>query len=164
MKLKKIFHKKSLKKAVALGLAAVTMAGSLAGCGKSDSKDDSTSSGSTSSAGTESGGGNSDRPALTLTVFSERANYSGMQEGWSAKILKDKFNVELNIVPNGEGVFNTRMESGNLGDIIVFGSEGDYMQARDAGLLFDWEEDNVLQDYGSYIKEHMPYALEKNRA
>ena len=79
MKLKKIFHKKSLKKAVALGLAAVTMAGSLAGCGKSDSKDDSTSSGSTSSAGTESGGGNSDRPALTLTVFSERANYSGMQ-------------------------------------------------------------------------------------
>ncbi|HBE10507.1 MAG: hypothetical protein IKQ63_07555 [Eubacterium sp.] len=164
MKLKKIFHKKSLKKAVALGLAAVTMAGSLAGCGKSDSKDDSTSSGSTSSAGTESGGGNSDRPALTLTVFSERANYSGMQEGWSAKILKDKFNVELNIVPNGEGVFNTRMESGNLGDIIVFGSEGDYMQARDAGLLFDWEEDDTLKDYGPYILENMPYALEKNRS
>ena len=97
MKLKKFFSKKTLRKTAAVGLAAMTMLGSFSGCGKKNDGDS-----------TEGGG--SSRPAVTLTVFSERANYSGMQEGWTAKILKDKFNVELNIVPNGEGVFDTRME------------------------------------------------------
>ena len=126
---------KRLKKAAAVGLAAMTMLSSFGGCGKKNDSDGGNGG---------DGGEGSSRPAVTLNVFSERANYSGMQEGWSAKILKDKFNVELNIVPNGEGVFDTRMESGNLGDIIAFGSEADYIQARDSGLLFDWEEDDVL--------------------
>lgn len=165
--MRKFFSRKSMRRKAALGLVMATMLGTLAGCGgsagsSSTNADASGGSESQSSSGSSTPDG-SDREAVTLTVFSERANYSGMQEGWGAKILKDKFNVEMNIVPNGEGVFDTRMESGNLGDIVIFGSENDYMQARDAGLLFDWEEDNILQDYGSYIKEHMPYALEKNR-
>jgi multiple sugar transport system substrate-binding protein/putative aldouronate transport system substrate-binding protein len=118
------------------------IAGSFSGCGSSS--------------------GSSSEP-ITLTVFSERANYSGEQLGWSAQVLLDKFNVKLNIVPNSDGVFDTRMESGDLGDIVVFGSETDYAQARDAGLLFDWEEDDLLSEEGSYIQENMPYALEKNR-
>ena len=132
--MKKWFSKKSLRKKAALGLAMATMLGALTGCGGSSTG--TTGSDGTSADSSEAGstGSASDREAITLTVFSERANYSGMQEGWGAKLLKDKFNVELNIVPNGEGVFDTRMESGNLGDIVIFGSEGDYMQARDAGL------------------------------
>ena len=35
-------------------------------------------------------------------------------------------------------------------------------QAVQKGMLFDWNEDDILTDYGPYIKEHMPYALEKN--
>ena len=163
---------KTIRRTLATGLALAAMMGTMAGCGGSSSSStaSSGSTDSTASSGGESSGSSKavnpedfKRDTLTLNVFSQRANYSGLQEGWSAKMMKDLFNVEINIVPNGEGVFDTRMESGNLGDIVVFGSENDYMQARDAGLLFDWEEDNTLADYGAYIKEHMPYALEKNR-
>jgi len=145
---KKKFVKKALKRVGALALSAAFMVSSLAGCGSSSDSDSSTSS--------------SDDP-ITITVFSQRANYSGEQIGWSAKVLKDKFNVVLNIVPNGDGVFDTRMESGDLGDIVIFGSEPDYITAMNAGLLFDWEEDDTLADCGSYIQENMYYNLERNR-
>ena len=171
--MKKHFTKRSVRRTLAAGLALAAMMTTMAGCGGSSNSSttaDSAGTSSGTSSGNESGGSGKavnpedfERDTLTLTVFSQRANYSGLQEGWSAKMMKDLFNVELNIVPNSEGVFDTRMESGNLGDIVVFGSENDYMQARDAGMLFDWEEDNTLADYGAYIKEHMPYALEKNR-
>lgn len=101
---------------------------------------------------------------ITLTVYSQRANYAGEQRGWSAKVFEDKFNLKLNIVNNSGGAFNTRMESGDLGDIVVFGSESDYLQAMNAGLLYNWEEDGLLDEYGAYIKENMHYALEKNRS
>ena len=29
------------------------------------------------------------------------------------------------------------------------------------GMLFDWNEDDILSDYGPYIKQNMPYALRK---
>lgn len=35
---------------------------------------------------------------LKLTVFSTTANYAGPQTGWFAKVIKDKFNIELDIV------------------------------------------------------------------
>lgn len=104
------------------------------------------------------------REPVTLTVFSELANYSGLQSGWSAAVLKDKFNVELNIIPGSDGTYETRVESGNLGDIVVFGSDGEhYQNAVKLGLLYDWEEDDLLGEYGAYIKEHMGPALENNR-
>lgn len=104
----------------------------------------------------------SDEP-ITLTVYSQLANYSGEQIGWFAQVLKEKFNVVLNIVSDGDGVFVTRMESGNLGDIVIFGGDStDYLQAIDNGMLFDWNEDNLLEEYGPYIKENMGKALEKN--
>ena len=129
------------KKIIALVLAAVMICGMLAGCGSSGSKDD----------------------TITLTVFSELANYSGEQVGWIAQLLKEKFNVVLNIIPSTDGVYETRMESGNLGDIVVWGSDGEnYTRALEAGLLYDWNEDNLLEEYGPYIYENMQAALEKN--
>lgn len=105
-------------------------------------------------------GSNSKKP-ITLTVYSQRANYSGEQTGWFAKVMLDKFNVKLNIVNDADGVFVTRMESGDLGDIVIL-SENDYIEAIDKGLLFEWNQDDLLTEYGSYIKENMPFALEKN--
>lgn len=102
---------------------------------------------------------------LTLTVYSQLANYSGEQIGWFAKILKDRFNVIMNIIPEADGTFATRMESGDLGDIVVFGNDADdYKSAVSAGMLLDWEEDNILQDYGPYVADNMQIALEKNRS
>lgn len=130
----------------AMALQAVTMAG----CG------------SNAASGQSAKNSNSDAP-IKLTVYSQLANYSGIQTGWSAKILKDKFNVELNIIPESDGVFETRMESGDLGDIVIWGDDTDhYHQAIDAGLLYDWNEDDLLADYGPYIKENMSKALDKN--
>ncbi len=101
---------------------------------------------------------------IELTIYSQLANYSGEQVGWFAKVLLDKFNVKVTIVNDADGVFVTRMESGNLGDIIMFGSDsGNYIEAIDKGMLFDWNEEDLLTEYGPYIKENMPKALEKNQ-
>ena len=111
-----------------------------------------------------SGCGSKKQEVVTLDVFSQVANYSGMQTGWISDILKEKFNVKLNIIPDGDGVYETRMEGGDLGDIIIWGNEGDkYTEAVKSGLLYDWNEDDVLKDYGPYIKKHMPDAIKKNQ-
>ena len=100
---------------------------------------------------------------VTLDVFDQLANYSGEQIGWFGQIMLDKFNVKLNIIPDSDGVYETRMESGNLGDLVLWGNDSDeYQQAVSKGMLFDWNEDDILSDYGPYIKQNMPYALEKN--
>lgn len=133
---------KKMKKVAALTLSAAMTMGLLSGCGNS--------------------AGNSNGP-ITITVFSQLANYSGEQAGWSADILLDKFNVVLNIVPDLNGTYQTRMEAGDLGDIVVFGSNGDeYLNAVNAGLLYDWNEDDLLAEYGPYIQEHMSNALAQN--
>lgn len=100
---------------------------------------------------------------ITLDVFDQLANYSGEQIGWFGQVMLEKFNVKLNLIPDPDGVYETRMESGNLGDIVIWGQDGDeYLQAVNKGMLFDWNEDDILSDYGPYIKENMPYALDKN--
>ncbi len=75
--------------------------------------------------------------------------------------MKEKFNVELNIINNPDGTFATRMESGNLGDIVVFGAPDQYAQAATAGLLLDWEDEDILADFGPYISENLQPALDK---
>ncbi len=149
--------KKLLTKCLALTMAAAL----LAGCGSTATKQNQGSSEST--LGIERSSLYSDKE-ITLNVYSQLANYSGEMQGWFAKILKEKWNVKINIIMEGDGVYETRMESGNLGDIVVWGSDGkQYQQAVENGMLYDWEEDDLLEDYGSYIKEHMNKALEKNR-
>lgn len=134
---------KKMKKLAALSLCAAMTTGLLSGCGNA--------------------GGNKSGEPVTITVFSQLANYSGEQSGWSGDILLEKFNVILNIVPDLQGAYQTRMEAGNLGDIVVFGSNGDqYINAVNAGLLLDWNEDDLVQTYGPYIYEHMQNAMKQN--
>lgn len=116
------------------------------------------------SASALTGCGSKKNEVIKLNVYSQLANFSGKQIGWSADILKKKFNVELNIIPEGDSVFETRMTSGNLGDIVVWGADNDkYPLAVKNNLLFGWEDDNVLDEYGPYIKKNMPDALKKNK-
>ena len=85
-----------------------------------------------------------DGEPITINVYSQLANYSGIQAHWSADLLLDKFNVKINIIPDSDGTYATRMESGNLGDIVVWGADGDkYQDAVSQGLLLDWEEDDL---------------------
>jgi len=106
------------------------------------------------------------KETVTLQVYSQLANFSGLQTGWFADLMLKKFNVKLNIVsqPAGSGVLQTRMASGNLGDIVVWGNDQeDYVNAYKAGMLFDWNEEGLLDEYGPYVKANMPFALEKNK-
>ncbi len=101
---------------------------------------------------------------ITLTVYSQLANMSGNQEGWMAKILLDKFNVILNIIPEDNAVYESRVEAGNIGDIVVWGSAGnDYINAVNNELLYDWNENELLQKHGEYIAKNMVDALEYNQ-
>ena len=103
---------------------------SLSGCGKDEKIDDKDNI-ETGNDNVENNGADvTDEGPITLTVYSQLANYSGEQIGWFGQIMLDKFNVKLNIVNDEDGVFVTRMESGHLGDIVIFGSDGDqYLQA-----------------------------------
>lgn len=80
---------------------------------------------------------------LVVDVFDSLANYQGIQSGWFAKIIKDKFNMELNIIaPNvsggGDTLFDTRAAAGNLGDLVIFGaSDGSLEDLANSGLLLD---------------------------
>jgi multiple sugar transport system substrate-binding protein/putative aldouronate transport system substrate-binding protein len=106
------------------------------------------------------------KETLTLQVFDQLANYSGLQAGWFADVMLKKFNVKLNIIsqPVGSGVLQTRMASGSLGDIVIWGNDQEeYVNAYKGGMLFDWNDEKLLDNYGPYIKANMPFALEKNK-
>lgn len=109
-------------------------------------------------------GAQGNKGPVTLTVYSQLANYSGLQTGWMGDLLLDKFNVKLNIVPDSDGIFQTKMGDKDLGDIIIWGGKSDqYTQALNAGLLYDLEEDNLINDFGKDIVTNMPDALQTNR-
>lgn len=80
---------------------------------------------------------------LTIDVFDAQANYQGIQSGWFAELVKEKFNMELNIIaPNvaggGDTLFQTRSAAGNLGDIVLYSAQGGKLQDLvTAGLIQD---------------------------
>ena len=167
-----------LRKRIAAGILSAMMTLSLVGCNSgstsstSSSNSSSTGGSSSTSEPTAPGSENLEEADLTdiipketvkLNVYSQLSNFSGMQQGWFAKIMKDKFNVELNIIDNADGTFATRLESKDLGDIVLFGNEGDFAKAVQAGLLLDWEDEDILKDYGPYMNANLTKAFEKNR-
>jgi putative aldouronate transport system substrate-binding protein len=80
---------------------------------------------------------------IVVDVFDSLANFQGIQSGWFAKIVKDKFNMQLNIIaPNiasgGDTLFEMRSASGNVGDLIISSTENGYLQDLvDEGLIID---------------------------
>lgn len=154
------------KKFLAVALSC-SMVFSLAACGSNNannaSSDDVETSADASGDTAEAVEFEKPEETVTLNVYTQTANYSGEQIGWFAQVMLEKFNVKLNIIPNAEGVFQTRMENGDLGDIIVFGGDMDqYTQAVEKEMLFDWNDEDLLATYGSYIQENMAQALEHN--
>lgn len=139
--------RKRSKKVLALLLSAV-MAASVAGCGSkgtaSQPAQENTAAGTDEAAGTAAAEGDENTGSayadtLTIDVFAENANYQGLQSGWFAKIIKDKFNIELNIIaPNisGQSIYQTRSAAGELGDIVCLGSEK-MKDCVEAGLIYD---------------------------
>ncbi len=112
----------------------------------------------------------SELPYLELTVYSEMADYSGEQTGWFAKIIKDKFNIGLNIIAanqeGGDAKFATMMASGDLGDMMIFSDcNGDnFKAALEMGMMYDMDKDGTLATYAPYIAQHYQSAVERSRS
>jgi len=114
-------------------------------------------------AGCSQSGGKSGE-VVDIIIYTQLANFAGEQTGWAGEILREKFGVRVTIINEMDGGFATRMAGGFLGDIVIFGSDGNqYLDAVEAGMLLDWEKDDMLKDFGPYIYENMQQALDKNR-
>lgn len=151
------------KKLISLLCAGAMTASLLVGCGSSsESADSSAASESEKSTETTAEADSTDSTAsdgdtMTIEIFDVAANYQGVQTGWFAKVVKDRFNIELNIIAPqvaGDAIYQTRSSSGNLGDILILES-GQFKECVDAGLIKDisadiWNYSN-LADYKDQI-------------
>lgn len=148
------------KRVLATVLATVLMASTvLSGCGNSGQQSADSGSGSQTqdesapaqdggdASGTDESASGGAAPAashdeeLTLEVYDVAANYQGLQTGWYGKILKDKFNIVLNIIApqvsgDGDALYQTRTAAGNLGDIVLL-DNADMLECVDVGLIAD---------------------------
>lgn len=134
-----------LKRQLSFTIAAVLVLSLVfSGCSKktidssnTDSKvEDTKTEGNSNDDGSSSA---SDLEPMTLEVYSQAANFQGEQPGWTAKILKDKFNVTLNIIAPqvaGGDIFAARSASGFLGDIVVL-DNADIQSCIKSGLIYD---------------------------
>ena len=123
------------------------------GCSKkNDDKANDNTTNNTSNTDTNANNNNSSttddtaKPAelepMVLEVYSQPANFQGEQVGWTAKILKDKFNITLNIIAPqvaGGDIFAARSASGFLGDLVVL-DNADIQACIKSGLIYDVTE------------------------
>ncbi len=163
------------RKAVSLMLVMVLML-SLVLSGCSDKKTNDKAAGSPTTEGAKATDGASDTPSainhsntLTLEVYDVAANYQGIQSGWFGKVIKDKFNLELNIIApqasgDGEALYQTRTSAGDLGDIILLDNPK-LQDCIQAGLIADITgEVNNSTNLKQYLDQYKTYnaGLEGN--
>ena len=117
------------KRVISAFLCTVMAVSLLTGCGSDEKK-------SADNKGSKDG---NYEEFITVDVYDEFANYQGVQSGWFAKIVKDKFNMELNIIaPNvaggGQTLYQTRSAAGELGDLVFVNlpEEGDSVSVGEA--------------------------------
>lgn len=137
------------KRVISVMLCAAMAVTMLAGCG-----------GSKKTESTGSKDGNYDK-FITVDVYDEFANYQGIQSGWFAKVVKDKFNMELNIIaPNvaggGDTLYQTRSAAGELGDMVLINTNnGRLNDVVSAGLVMDatdlMDGKDIVKNYGDAV-------------
>ncbi|MBO9599687.1 MAG: hypothetical protein J7559_17920, partial [Cohnella sp.] len=153
---------KSAKKSMWVTLAGLLLASTaLAGC-SNDSNNNSASSAAPSSSGTESSSSEGTKTIdhskpLTITVFDNAANYQGEQTGWYGKLVKDKFNITLNILAPqvaGDQLYKTRSAAGDLGDLLII-DNSQLEELLPAGMIMDLTDKLKNTKYLSqYVDNH----------
>lgn len=143
--------RKVAQKSLAISLAGLFLvSAALTGC-SSDSK-------STTPSNEPSGSGGLDHSKpITITVFNNAANYQGEQTGWYGKLLKDKFNMTLNILAPqvaGDQLYKTRTAAGDLGDLLII-DNSQLEELLPAGLIMDLTDKLKNTKYLSqYVDKH----------
>lgn len=139
------------KRVISAFLCTVMAVSLLTGCGSDEKK-------SADNKGSKDG---NYEEFITVDVYDEFANYQGVQSGWFAKIVKDKFNMELNIIaPNvaggGQTLYQTRSAAGELGDLVLVNtSNGKLNDLVSSGLIMDCTDlmdgKDIVENYGEAI-------------
>ena len=137
-----------MKKVIALLLSLTLVIGCLAACSKSENN-----GGGSSNSGSNSGSDTKDE--ITIDIYDDAANFNGEQVGWFGKIVKDKFNIKLNIIAPqvvGQDVYSARTAAGNLGDIVIL-DPTEFNDCLSTGLIKDisadiWKYPNLSQYKG----------------
>jgi putative aldouronate transport system substrate-binding protein len=135
-----------LKKPIIVLTSLFLVSSLFTGC-KNTSKDSDTVNSNTSSG------------PLTIDILDNAANYQGEQTGWFGKVVKDKFNLTLNILApqiSGDSLYKTRAAAGNLGDLVII----DNSQLKDciqSGLVMDISD--MIKNYPNLMKyySHFEY-------
>ncbi len=127
-----------MKKVLALLLSIALVIGCLAGCSKKEGDGGSGSSTGTTGS-TDSSSSTKEREELTIEIYDKAANYQGMQEGWFAQVVKERFNIKLSIIAPqvaGDAIYQTRVSTGNLGDIVIL-DQNEFNDCLSQGLIKD---------------------------
>ena len=152
------------KKIASLALSTVMAASLLAGCGQTASESaggttqtesktettTSTTTDATASSDTAAAPAEVDHSSdYTVDFYNVAANFQGVQAGWYGKIVKDKFNLDLNIIApqvagDGQTLYQTRCAAGALGDLIIL-DNADAQECIEAGLVHDLTD--VIESY-----------------
>lgn len=150
-------HKRKIR-----ALGSILLAVLLSACGKNK--------------GTQTAGEEKYGKFITVDVFDSQANYQGIQTGWFAKAVRDRFNMELNIIaPNtgsgGDTLFQTRFAAEDVGDLIITGAQNGRLQNLiTAGLVVDMTEllkdaqwvhryDRAIEKTAEFVEEEGIYAI-----
>ena len=159
MKYKKHISRFALLMALTLSISACGQTG-----GSGTATPDPGASGNATAAETEgvapSGGETATTPSdlapMTLEVYSQPANFQGEQTGWTAKLLKEKFNITLNIIAPqvaGPDIFAARSSAGFLGDLVVLENR-DIQSCIQSGLIYDFtKEMQTFTSFNDYKKQ-----------
>ena len=148
------------KKLASLAIAGAMVASLLTGCG--GSKDSGSGANESTTAATSDTGSSSDAATsdvshgdtYTVDFYNVAANFQGVQPGWYGKIIKDKFNMEMNIIApqvsgDGGALYQTRCAAGNLGDLILL-DNADMQECIESGLVRDLTD--VIKKYPNLWK------------
>jgi putative aldouronate transport system substrate-binding protein len=89
-----------------------------------------------------SDGGTDEMPRLT--IYTQSTTYEGAIGGYMGKFLQDELNMSINVIPNsvgGSSRFETKLATGDLGDLILFTSADDFLKAVEAEAVLNLEEE-----------------------
>lgn len=139
-----------LKRITSLFLTSAMVVSLLAGCGNAGG-DSAAAPADTAAATTETASADDSSAAeattetagsgdaMVIDNFNVAANYQGMQPGWFGQLIKEKFNIELNVIApqvGGDALYQTRTAEGNLGDLLIL-EKSQWQDCIETGLIKD---------------------------
>ena len=133
-----------MKKRIVSLLLASMMIVSLVGCGKTTGGDTAAAPAASSDAAapaatTETAAATDSGETMLIENFNVAANYQGIQPGWFGQVIKDKFNIEINVIApqvGGDALYQTRAAEGNLGDLLLL-EKTQWQDCIETGLIKD---------------------------